>query len=242
MPAAHPPEFRRRALDLVAQGNPVAQTARDLGISESCLLNWMNRDAVDAGRKAGVTSDEHRELVELRRRNRVLEMEIEIQRARSAVTAAAGLFRCQGVGCSMLIRSVRTTTAATQRSGKSLPCPGPGATPAAGPRRSHGRGRHGSRSENRTRAARPRAAGLATEPARHPRGIGTCGRPRRCRTARAGTRSGAGGYGWHWTCRTPSLWGSSRRNERHVGDHESDRLRVSRTITAGDRGCGGGGI
>ncbi|WP_425561447.1 transposase [Microbacterium binotii] len=51
MPAAHPPDFRRRALDLVAQGNPVGQIARDLGISESCLRNWMNRDAVDAGRK-----------------------------------------------------------------------------------------------------------------------------------------------------------------------------------------------
>lgn len=37
MPAAHPPEFRRRALDLDGQGNPVAQTARDLGISESCF-------------------------------------------------------------------------------------------------------------------------------------------------------------------------------------------------------------
>jgi transposase len=79
MPAAHPPEFRRRALDLVAQGNPVGQTARDLGISESCLRYWMNRDAVDSGRKAGVTSDEHKELVELRSRNRVLEMEIEIE-------------------------------------------------------------------------------------------------------------------------------------------------------------------
>jgi len=84
MPAAHPPEFRRRTLDLVAQGNPVGQTARDLGISESCLRNWMNRDAVDSGRKAGVTSDEHKELVELRRRNRVLEMEIEILKRASA--------------------------------------------------------------------------------------------------------------------------------------------------------------
>ncbi|WP_196215797.1 IS3 family transposase [Microbacterium sp. ZXX196] len=70
MPSAHPPELRRRALDLVTQDNPVAQTARDLGISESCPRNWMNRDAVDAGRKAGVTSDEHRELVELHRRKR----------------------------------------------------------------------------------------------------------------------------------------------------------------------------
>ena len=78
MPAAHPPEFRRRALDLVAQGNSVAQTARDRGISESCLRNWLHRDAIDSGRKPGVTTDEHKELVELRRRNRVLEMEIEI--------------------------------------------------------------------------------------------------------------------------------------------------------------------
>lgn len=31
MPAAKPPEFRRRALDLVAQGEPVAQVARNLG-------------------------------------------------------------------------------------------------------------------------------------------------------------------------------------------------------------------
>lgn len=87
MPAAHSPEFRRRALDLVAQGNPVAQTARDLGISESCLRRWMDRDAVDSGRKAGVTTDEHKELVELRRRNRVLEMEMEILKRASAYFA-----------------------------------------------------------------------------------------------------------------------------------------------------------
>lgn len=37
MPAAKPPEFRRRALDLVAGGEPVAQVAKNLGISESCL-------------------------------------------------------------------------------------------------------------------------------------------------------------------------------------------------------------
>lgn len=40
------------------------------GISESCLRNWMNRDAVDSGRKPGLTTDEHKELVELRRRLR----------------------------------------------------------------------------------------------------------------------------------------------------------------------------
>ena len=72
MPAPKPPEFRRRALDLVEQGEPVAQVARNLGISESCLRRWMEQEAVDAGRKEGLTSAEKRELVELRRKNRVL--------------------------------------------------------------------------------------------------------------------------------------------------------------------------
>lgn len=41
MPAAKPVEFRRRALDLVAAGEPVAKVARDLGISErGCDVGW----------------------------------------------------------------------------------------------------------------------------------------------------------------------------------------------------------
>jgi transposase-like protein len=87
MPAAKPPEFRRRALDLVAQGEPVARVAKDLGISESCLRRWMEKDAVDGGRKEGLTSAERKELVELRRRNRVLEMVIEILKRASAYFA-----------------------------------------------------------------------------------------------------------------------------------------------------------
>lgn len=87
MPAVRPPEFRRRALDLVAQGNPVGQVARDLGISESCLRRWMSIDDVDAGRKEGLTSAERKELVELRRRNRVREMELEILKRASAYFA-----------------------------------------------------------------------------------------------------------------------------------------------------------
>jgi transposase-like protein len=47
----------------------------------------MNRDAIDSGRKAGVSTDEHKELVELRRRLRVLEMENEILKRASAYFA-----------------------------------------------------------------------------------------------------------------------------------------------------------
>ena len=88
MPAAKPPEFRRRAVELARRREqPVAQIAKDLGISESCLRRWMAVDDVDAGRKEGLTSDERRELVELRRRTRVLEMENEILKRASAYFA-----------------------------------------------------------------------------------------------------------------------------------------------------------
>ena len=87
MPAPKSPEFRRRALDLVGQGEPVAQVARNLQISESCLRRWMNQDDVDSGRVEGLTSAEKRELVELRRKNRVLEMENEILTRASAYFA-----------------------------------------------------------------------------------------------------------------------------------------------------------
>jgi transposase-like protein len=47
----------------------------------------MSVDDIDAGRRPGVTSQEHTELVELRRRLRVLEMENEILKRASAYFA-----------------------------------------------------------------------------------------------------------------------------------------------------------
>ena len=42
MPRPHPPEFRQRAVELARlREKPVAQIAEDLGISDSCLRNWM---------------------------------------------------------------------------------------------------------------------------------------------------------------------------------------------------------
>ena len=88
MPAPKPPEFRRRAVELARlREKPIAAIAKDLQISESCLRRWMDVDDVDAGRREGLTSTERKELVELRRRNRVLEMEIEILKRASAYFA-----------------------------------------------------------------------------------------------------------------------------------------------------------
>ena len=84
MPAGKPPEFRRRALDLVAQGNPVGQAAKRLRISGSYLRRWMERDDVNAGCKEDLIDPKRNEFVELRRRNRVLDMELEILKRASA--------------------------------------------------------------------------------------------------------------------------------------------------------------
>lgn len=78
MSVAKSPEFRRRAPELAAQGEPVAQVAKNLGISESGPRRWQSQDRIDTGQAEGLTSDERRELIELRRKNRVLETEFEI--------------------------------------------------------------------------------------------------------------------------------------------------------------------
>ncbi len=88
MPAPKPPEFRRRAVELARLiEKPIADIARDLGISESCLRRWMAQSDVDDGTKPGLTTDERVELVRLRREKRVLEMEIEILKRASAYFA-----------------------------------------------------------------------------------------------------------------------------------------------------------
>ena len=79
MPPPHPPELRRRAVELARErAKPIAKIAADIGISESCLRNWLGQADVDEGRKEGLTTAERDELVRLRRENRVLRMEKEI--------------------------------------------------------------------------------------------------------------------------------------------------------------------
>jgi transposase len=89
MPAPHPPEFRHRAVELARQGaKPAGQIAKDLGISESCLRNWMAQaNADENGSSAKLTSAEKKELAELRRKTRQLEMENEILKRAAAYFA-----------------------------------------------------------------------------------------------------------------------------------------------------------
>lgn len=80
MPAVRPEEFRRRAVELARlREKPIAQIAKDLGIAESGLRRWMAPADVDEGKREGLSTDERKELVELRRQKRVLEMEMEME-------------------------------------------------------------------------------------------------------------------------------------------------------------------
>ena len=89
MPAPHPPEFRRRAVDLARGGDqPVAAIAKDLNISESCLRNWMAQADADEGKDtARLTSNERAELAELRKKAKRLEVENEILKRAAAYFA-----------------------------------------------------------------------------------------------------------------------------------------------------------
>ena len=88
MPRAHPPEFRQRAVELARlREKPTAQIANDLGISDSCLRNWVRQADIEAGTRPGTTRDERAELIELRRELRVTKMENEILKRAAAYFA-----------------------------------------------------------------------------------------------------------------------------------------------------------
>jgi transposase-like protein len=60
---SYPPEFRRKVLDLIAAGRPVAQIAADLDISDQTIYNWRRQHLIDTGQMPGFTSSDQAELV-----------------------------------------------------------------------------------------------------------------------------------------------------------------------------------
>lgn len=84
----YPPEFRREAVQLVQNTErSIAQVARDLGVSNQTLRNWIKQADVDAGRREGLSSEEREELRRLRRENRTLLQEREILKKAAAFFA-----------------------------------------------------------------------------------------------------------------------------------------------------------
>ena len=90
MPVSYPHKCRRRAVELARRGNqPIASLAKGLQISESCLRSCVNQADIDEnGSDLRFTSEEKRELVELRREKRRLEIENDILKRAGAYLLA----------------------------------------------------------------------------------------------------------------------------------------------------------
>ena len=66
MATRYPREFRQQAIELVRlREQPITRIAHDLGVSDQTLRNSVRQTDSDEGRRGGVTTDEHAEMVRL---------------------------------------------------------------------------------------------------------------------------------------------------------------------------------
>ena len=94
MPRSRPPypaEFKAEAVRLYGEsGRSLKAVAVDLGVSLESLRSWVNQAKVDAGEKAGLTTEELEELRRLRKENRTLRMERGLLKKAAAYFAREG--------------------------------------------------------------------------------------------------------------------------------------------------------
>jgi transposase len=86
-PAKYPLEFREAAVEMVrTTDKPIAAVARDLGINEGTLGNWVASDRRARGEQPAdkLNETERQELLRLRRDNAQLRMEKEILKKAAA--------------------------------------------------------------------------------------------------------------------------------------------------------------
>ncbi len=99
MPRPYPREFRDVVVRVARnreEGVTIEQIATDFGVHPMTLTKWMRQADIDEGAKPGKSTGDSAELVELRRRNRLLEQENEVLR-RAAATCRRPICREKGL-------------------------------------------------------------------------------------------------------------------------------------------------
>lgn len=71
MPRSKPPyphEFRARIIELARAGRTVASLAKEFGVTDNTIRNWLRQADLDTGRRTdGLTTEEKQELTRLRK-------------------------------------------------------------------------------------------------------------------------------------------------------------------------------
>jgi transposase len=82
-------EFKAEIVELCQRGDrSVGQVAKDFDLTETAVREWVKQAERDAGTgDGGLTSDERRELAELRRENRRLKEDVDILKRATAFFA-----------------------------------------------------------------------------------------------------------------------------------------------------------
>ena len=92
MPKPHPREFHDDVVAVARKGQAtLTQIAKDFGISEGSLANWMKQADIEDGRRPGLSEADRGELREAKRRTRLLEQENEVLRRAAAYLSQANL-------------------------------------------------------------------------------------------------------------------------------------------------------
>ena len=92
MAKPYPKEFRDDVVAVARKGlAPLAQIAKDFGISEGSLTNWMKQAEIEDGRRPGLSEDERKQLRDANKRIRLLEQENEVLRRAAAYLSQANL-------------------------------------------------------------------------------------------------------------------------------------------------------
>ena len=72
-------EYKAEVVELCRTSDKsIPEVARDLGLGGTAVRRWVAQADIDADRRPGMTSQEHTELVQLRKENRVLREERDI--------------------------------------------------------------------------------------------------------------------------------------------------------------------